>query len=90
MTGGQFQSTSKVKNTGSTTLRNVVVQLFDNDRSLGSRTISSLAPGAIKTLTTTWTPSSTKTHVVKVVVDPKNVINESNEADNKLQRTITR
>jgi hypothetical protein len=89
-TGGKFTGTSKVKNTGTTTLHNLAVQLFDNNKSVGTTTISSLSPGATKTLSATWTPSSTTTHVVKVVADPKNVIVESNEADNKRQTTITR
>jgi len=90
VTGGKLKATMKVENTGTTTLTNVTTQVLDNTRAVGSTTTASIAPGVTKTLTITWKPSSAKQHAITSVVDPENLIKESNEADNKRQVTVTR
>lgn len=49
---------------------------------------ASIAPGKTKTITVSWR-AARGAHTVTSVVDPKNVIGESNESDNRLQKTIT-
>ncbi|MEO5711713.1 MAG: CARDB domain-containing protein [Nocardioidaceae bacterium] len=86
--GARLSATAVVKNTGTTTLTNLATSVLDNGRQVGSVTAASLAPGASKTVAVSW--KSTKgVRTVTASVDPRNLISESNEADNKLQRTVT-
>ena len=50
-------------------------------------TIAALAPGASKTVTVTW-KATRGAHTVTSTVDPNNLVAESNETDNKLQKAV--
>jgi len=88
--GGKLTATMAVANTGSTGLTNLTTRVLDGSTQVGLLSIPTLAPKATKTLSVTWKPASAKTTTVTATVDPNNVVKESNEADNKLQRTLTR
>lgn len=85
---GGATATMLVKNTGTTTLNDLVTQVLDGRKTVGSVTIPSLAPGASQTVTAVWKVAG-GTHTVTATVDPANRIVESNEADNKLLKSIT-
>jgi subtilase family serine protease len=60
----------------------------DGTKQVGLVTVATLAPGASRTVTVSW--KTTKgTHTVTAAVDPADAVAESNEGDNKLQRTVT-
>ena len=88
--GGKFLAVAKVKNTGTTKLTNVVTQLLDGRTQKALVTTASIDPGATKSVSAIWTPSTATTHTVTAVADPKNAIAEFNESDNKRQVTVTR
>jgi hypothetical protein len=83
---GQFVATTAVRNTGTTPLPGVGLQLLDGRRQVYASSLS-LAPGALTTVTATWKASG-GTHTVLAVADPKNLIAESDETDNKALFTI--
>ncbi|WP_310528462.1 CARDB domain-containing protein [Nocardioides sp.] len=86
--GGSVTATMLVKNTGTTTLTDLGTQVLDGTRVVGALTTASLAPGASRTLGVTW--KTTKgNHTVTATVDPADRVVESNEADNKLQKSVT-
>ncbi|GAA1952071.1 hypothetical protein GCM10009798_09150 [Nocardioides panacihumi] len=86
--GNQFVATMTVANTGRAAASNVVVQVADGRTTVGRTTLASLAPGATTTVQLAW--SATKgTHTFTGVVDPADLIAESNESDNKLVTTGT-
>jgi plastocyanin len=88
--GGTFRAVAKVKNTSTTRLTDVATQVLDGRTQKGLVSIARIDPGDTGSVTVTWTPSTATHHTVTAVADPRNVIKESNEADNKAQRTITR
>lgn len=86
--GGKLTATATVRNSGTTTLTDLATQVTDGGKQVGLVTTPTLAPGASRTVTVSW--KATKgAHTVTTAVDPADVVAESNEADNKLQRTVT-
>jgi hypothetical protein len=86
--GSSFVGKVVVSNTGGTQVNGVETTVTDNGKAVGTQT-SSLAAGASTTLTFTWkaTPGS---HAVAASVDPRNLVAESNEADNKQTTTVAK
>ena len=81
--------TVQVTNSGGTTARGVQVQVLDGSRAVGTTTAVTLQPGQTVTQKVTWTARTGGSHTITSVVDPGNVVVESNESDNKASRTIT-
>jgi hypothetical protein len=79
---GKYTDTLVVKNTGPTTVSGFVTAVRDNGTNVGSRT-ANLAPGKSVTLSVTWKATS-GAHTVVGLVDPADLVHESNETDNRL------
>jgi hypothetical protein len=82
--GKQYVARTVVSNTGTAPVRDVETQVLDNRDQVGLTAISDLAPGASTTLRFTWPAHGRSTSQVTAVVDPANVVDETDEADNKL------
>jgi CARDB protein len=80
---GRFVAHLRVKDNGSRAARDVVVRLSDDGDTVGHATLARLGAGHGTTLTFRW-PATTGRHTITGVVDPRNAIAESDEADNKL------
>lgn len=87
---GTFTATMVVKNTGNRPVTGVQTQVLDGRKQVGLTTAADFAAGQVRTLTVSWKPSLSSSHTVTAVTDPKNVVTESDEADNKLVDTISR
>ena len=86
--GKQYVARTVVSNTGTAPVRDVKTQVLDNRDQVGLTAISDLAPGASTTLRFTWPAHGRSTSQVTAVVDPANVVGETDEADNKLVQDI--
>jgi hypothetical protein len=82
--------TATVANIGTTSASNVVVRFLEGTNVIGNSAPISLAKGATAQVSITWPTTSAKgSHLITAIVDPNNVIAESNETNNKAQKTIT-
>ena len=71
-------------------VQGVVVQLLDGTNVIGTSTPVSIAAGGTTNVSVAWnTKGVTGARAITAVVDPANTVAESNEADNRLTRTIT-
>ena len=78
-----------VKNRGDEEARNVEVaveQLWTRDKFSASSVIDRIGPGQTGTAEVAWRPGRSRTAWLRVTVDPKNAIAESNEENNAFQR----
>jgi len=64
------------------------VSLYADGELVGVKTVESLVAGGEVTLEFEWTPSEAKTYELRAVVDPDNVIDESNETNNEMTVTV--
>jgi hypothetical protein len=87
---GNLVATLTLRNTGNRAVSGVSTQVLDGSKQVGLTAPVDLAAGASKTLTVVWKPTGTRSHTVTAVADPQNTVAESDESDNKLQRTIGR
>ena len=55
---------------------------------IGTEIISVIPSGGSKTISTNWTPVNI-THDIYVIVDPEDIVHESNESNNLASQTIT-
>ncbi len=85
---GEYVATTVVKDTGTTPVGGAQTQVLANRKQVGLTAITDLAPGGSTTLRFTWPATGRSTSQVTAVVDPDNVIAESDEADNKLVQDI--
>ncbi|MDI6916392.1 MAG: CARDB domain-containing protein [Thermoplasmatales archaeon] len=71
----------------------VAVNFYDGNPSadgvlIGTDTISSILTGGSGTASINWTPTTTGTHPIYVVVDPDNLIAESDEMNNEAYKSV--
>ncbi len=85
---GRFYGTFTVSNTGSVAVNGFETAVVDNNKLVGQSTGTKLAAGASTTLSFNW-PATAGTHTIIGSVDPRNLIAESNEGDNKLSAKVT-
>ena len=76
-----------ITNTGKKSVSSFETKVIDNGKQVRLATGTSLAPGATTALTFSWAAASGK-HTVTSVADPRNLVAESNEGDNKLVATL--
>ena len=94
--GDNITVTTTVHNYGSVAASNVVCYAYDGDPDaggnapiVGTGTISSIAANSTGTFSFTYrVPASPEYHQLVVKIDPANQITESNESNNKAQRSI--
>jgi hypothetical protein len=78
-----------VSNAGDADAGAFKVALYVNENKVGEKTVDSLAAGASKELTFSWTPPAVGTYTLKAVADTEDVIKESNEDNNMASTTVT-
>ena len=78
-----------VKNNGLKGASNFAVKLYDNNKEVASNTVASLGAGASTVLNFNWTPTTTGSHTLKVVIDALKQVTESNENNNQMNKTVT-
>ncbi|HET7656985.1 MAG TPA: CARDB domain-containing protein [Bacillales bacterium] len=87
---GSTTLTADVSNIGKAGADNVFVQFLDGQSVIGTSNPISLAPGGSQTVNITWdTTNEQGDHTITAIVDPNNVIIESNESNNKTRKTVT-
>lgn len=80
--------TATVANQGEADAGSTLVSFFDGSTEIGQTTVD-LSAGASAEASINWeTKKESGDHVITVVVDPQNVIAESDESNNKQQKTI--
>jgi hypothetical protein len=77
------------RNIGGRTASNVRVRFTEGTRIIGTSAAISLPPGDARLVTLSGTSISKGTHTFNAIIDPANVVRESNEANNKVRRTFT-
>jgi hypothetical protein len=85
--GNSIPVTVDIENTGNIDATNVVVQLFADGKKVGENTIPMITSGSMKTTIFSWS-ASTGQHTLKVVVDPYNLVKESNENNNEISTPV--
>lgn len=66
-----------------------LVKLYDNEQEVGSQIINSLSAGASTTINFNWTPSTSGSHNLNVIIDVLNQVNEANETNNEFNTSVT-
>jgi subtilase family serine protease len=79
---------SKVHNIGNDIAYNIPIYFYDNATSIGIAVISLIEPARDRSTYTLWTPTRVGLTNITVVIDPFNLINESNEDNNFAWRDI--
>lgn len=83
-----YNITATLKNTGLNISSSFAVKIMDNNKEISSRIISSLNSGQSQTIVLSWIPESSGSHNIKILIDPLNAINESNENNNELSQSF--
>ncbi|MCK9150783.1 cobaltochelatase subunit CobN [Methanobacterium alcaliphilum] len=83
-----YNITTVIANTGLNQSASFLVKLFDNGQEVGSQSINNLNVNENRTLTFSWKPNTIGSHILKIVIDPLNVINETNKTNNELSQSI--
>jgi cobaltochelatase CobN len=78
-----------IKNNGLSSAGNFAVKLYDGSKEVATKTISSLGAGASTAVNFNWTPTTTGSHTLKVMVDALKQVTESDENNNQLNKTVT-
>jgi len=78
-----------VSNAGDADAGAFSVAFYVNETKVSEKTVDSLAAGASKELTFSWTPTAVGTYTLTAKVDPDNKIAESNEENNMASTTVT-
>ena len=87
--GGNLVDTVVVRNSGPVAVKGFETSVTDNGARVGLVTGTTLAPGASTTLKVTWKRGS-GAHTVTTFVDPRNLVAESDEGDNKRTSQVSK
>jgi tetratricopeptide (TPR) repeat protein len=71
-----------VKNQGTKNVDSVNVRISDSEKEIRTVKLASLPAGGIGHVAVSWKPSKLGTHLIKAVVDPDRLIDESDERNN--------
>ncbi len=77
----------EVLNVGDVNVENVVVRFYEGKTIMGNERLERVAGGQNYTVTFTWLPRNTE-NTLKLVVDPDNIVVESNENDNAAKEKV--
>ncbi|MFH1721445.1 MAG: CARDB domain-containing protein [Candidatus Altiarchaeota archaeon] len=94
VSGQQNTVTANIYNLGLTAASQVKVRFYDGapgpSTQIGSeQTISSLSVGTNETVSIAWSPQTSAGHNIYVSIDPSNLIDETNEQNNQINKTIS-
>ena len=88
--GKRVKITAVVHNVGNATAQDVVARFRLGVLPLGKdQNIGDIPAGGTAIATVNWTPTTTGTKYINLIIDPKNKIAESNEANNRIRRVFT-
>lgn len=85
---GQNTATVTIQNAGNLQAQNVKVSLKANGVEVGSAT-ATIGTGTTANVQVVWTPQTTGSTNILIVVDPENSIAEPNEGNNELSTQVT-
>jgi len=77
-----------IHNVGQRNAKNITVLFVDANTLIGKQQISFISHGSHGTTSVEWTAEGEGFHLIKVVVDPDNIIVEADEANNEAIRSI--
>ena len=86
--GDTVRVSAMVHNDGDVEVKNVYVGFYEGDELLGSCVIPIIEPGNFNIATMNFTVSDSA-HFIRVIVDPANVIVESNEGNNEASNYVS-
>jgi uncharacterized membrane protein len=81
--------TALVRNTGKVDCENVTVRFYEGDTPAGVATLERFPGGTNKTVVFTWIPPKAGSFKLKYVIDPDNLIIETNKEDNTRVDRVT-
>ncbi|MDI6642050.1 MAG: Ig-like domain-containing protein, partial [Elusimicrobiota bacterium] len=84
--GQTAQIIVEVLNEGNSNIDTIAVDLYDNEKFVGSQNIS-LPAGQKKTLSFAWNVESIGLHILEVKADPQNLVPEKDETNNEYSYT---
>jgi predicted outer membrane repeat protein len=87
--GTSYTVNTTVTNTGVSDAGSFVVKLYDNNVQVAKTTITGLVSGANTVLNFNWTPNTVGSHILSVIADVNNQINETNRTNNQITQTVT-
>ncbi len=87
--GTSYPVSFTVTNNGSANAGSFMVSLSDGSITIGQQNITGLASGQNTTVTFNWIPSTTGLRSINATADVNNVINETNEANNKITQQVS-
>jgi parallel beta-helix repeat protein len=79
---------ARIHNLGERNLKNINVRFFDGNTSIGEQQISFISHNSQGTASINWTAENEGFHLIKVVVDPDNIISEKDEENNEATRSV--
>jgi hypothetical protein len=87
--GDTITISARINNTDNLDSPSAFVKFYVGTILIGTKSTGSIPHGSSKTVSTSFTVSPSGGHIVKVIVDPENLIYESNENNNNLTKDIT-
>ena len=79
---------ARVHNVGERNLENILVRFLDGNVSIGEEQISFISHHSQVTASIDWTAEGEGFHLIKVVVDPDNTVDETDEDNNEATRSV--
>jgi parallel beta-helix repeat protein len=86
-TGNPVKINIQIENVGDADASNVQVQLSVDDKNIGLKTIATITAGESATTSFSWDGTTGK-HTIRVVVDPGDLVQESNETNNIAEQQV--
>jgi hypothetical protein len=86
-TGNPVKINIQIENVGDADAANVQVQLSVDNKNIGLKTIATIKAGESATTSFSWDGTTGK-HTIRVVVDPSNLVSESNENNNIAEQQV--
>lgn len=77
-----------ISNKGLANAGNFLVNLYDGTTLIGTKNIASLTKGSTINIQFDWKPTTVGSHTLKLVLDPLNQVDESDETNNELNRYV--
>lgn len=86
--GNNYQITVNISNIGSLDSSEGALALYKGSTLLGIHPLGNTVPGQSYNFNFTWTPLNLGENILRAVIDPENVVKESNKDNNQLSRVV--
>ena len=87
--GQQVTINLTISNNGNADAKAFNVSMFVNGTKVADQRLEGLNVSSSQLITFKWTPTAAGTYEIKIVVDPENAVDESNETNNEVSFTIS-